>query len=1072
MRHLPKWLTHTRLAPVLSVLALLSSTAPIEEARATPPNVLLILADDLGYADIGAYGYADDIATPHIDQLAKNGARFTHGYATHPFCSPSRAGLMAGMYQHRFGFETNSGPELYAAPNFGLPKHVPTLAEKLNAAGYTTGMIGKWHIGFREGLRPHERGFDSFYGFLSGARSFYPDPNGNSPLLRNDTVIKKEPAYLTDAFADEAVAFIQDNQDHPWFLYLAFNAVHTPMEATDEYEARFPHITDPKRRTLAGMLAAMDDAVGRIMEEVHTTDAENNTLILFYSDNGGIPPKNASLNGPLRGMKGATYEGGIRVPFIAQWKGTIPEGLVYDQPAMGFDCHATALAAAGLPLDNGDAPALDGVNLIPFLTGKEMGPPHNELVWRADKQQGLRTGKWKMVKQAREDPQLFNLDADPGETNNLANTHPEKLAQLTNAFDKWSNQMMEPQWIRQDRDNAEPGGKLKEVAETRNRRSPSTAQLREVFARADQNNDGKLTREEYPRPENFPQVDTNDDGVVTLEEVRARSAGQDQRRIQRDTLPAGKTLQISIDEQIPTDPILEQSLADWFTSFDKNNDHFITTDEMDARSLRGGDRNADRRISRAEAQRYFRDLQATAAARANPDIYVPWSKAENQTRLRRAKSGDPLLNLEFTRDLPTGEKDPNGNLITGTECLHLEAHKGMLFATLSGWNHDKNRAPWPGASVAVKKSADAPWEIEQNFGKDSGRAGSLHSVSFTTLADGEKLDAPTPILLCGIGGRSDAGKIVVWARNNAVATWVKTTAGEHEGPASPEVRVLFDHVDSVTGIHHVFAAASNGMLFRGAYHPATEGKIIWHPEPELSGRERRFMAAAKVDDTVYITIDLEPTNPENGGLFKRIDGENPRWERVTGWQWSHPNPHHLRPWFGMRGLTALGDGTLLGAREHPGAIDRIHPNAPAKKRNTVEFDVRSALLDTWNHPPENPGGMAIIAYNDMLPLTHPTTGQETHLISLGTRHPEGGTLRDPNPLGASAWYLVRYNATQYGLGRIPHPGDGTLRATRTICASPFPEEKNRVWYFAGFDAFGGPSHLNTAWIARGEMPDN
>ncbi|MEM8953837.1 MAG: sulfatase-like hydrolase/transferase [Verrucomicrobiota bacterium] len=1644
---------------MFSVLALFSF-APTEKAGATPPNILLILADDLGYADIAAYGYANDIATPHIDQLAANGTRFTHGYATHPFCSPSRAGLMAGMYQHRFGFETNSGPELYASPNFGLPKHVPTLAEKLNTAGYATGMIGKWHIGFREGLRPHERGFDSFYGFLSGARSFYPDPNGNSPLLRNDTVIKKEPAYLTDAFADEAAAFIQENQDQPWFLYLAFNAVHTPMEATDEYEARFPHITDPKRRTLAGMLAAMDDAVGRVMQEVRATNAENNTLVLFYSDNGGIPPKNASLNGPLRGMKGATYEGGIRVPFIAQWKGTIPEGLVYEHPVMGFDCHATALAAAGLPLDNGNAPALDGVNLIPFLTGKEVAPPHKELVWRADKQQGLRTGKWKMVKQAREDPQLFNLDADPGETNNLANTHPEKLAQLTNAFDKWSTQMMDPQWIRQDRDNAEPGGKLKEVAETRNRRSPSTAQLREVFPRADQNNDGKLTREEYPRPENFPQVDTNDDGVVTLEEVRVRFTDQNRRRVQRDTLPqqpptpsppsaaspaprfelhqqvdlsdgpiaaaafdanadgwddlalaagntsgkfilalntpaddatrtftfdtlpmstdaehnrtqrvskslglhdfnkdglmdlylgnggpgtlslapdgktirrnlanrssansiqinngdgtfttrdlgvdsrgsnirsvvfadfdgdghtdsyhsvspyygpgwggsphgnelhpgtgkippfgedvivdslpnpgfwqdehgravkmtkatlvrdldnddkpdlvtgayadiwggsfrrlqtpedaeldldedgipdttwpgywerglfllhnvstpgairfknvsnaavenassygtdypqmhvysilaadidhdadldlfvtgprnvsahrsvedntptarllrndstpgniaftditadaglaflnndaipayplrrgvpnlaagaaidvnndshidfvlvdrqdgnprapiapwiflndgkgrfqaqpqdehglsgnlndltytdldqdgkldlvfvngdpqggghvkiyrnttenenqwlaltvetpdnpfgleskvtvrkassdevlgydelrtdfcyrskrapslhfglgetrsvdievttrngysqtfenlpAGKIHRLTIDGNKATDPILGQTLADWFTSFDKNNDRFITTDEMDARSLRGGDRNADRRISRTEAQRYFGDLQATAAARANPDIYVPWSKTENQTRLRRAKSGDPLLNLDFSRDLPTGEKDPNGNLITGTECLHLEGHNGMLFATLSGWNHDKTRAPWPGASVAVKKSADAPWEIEQNFGKDSGRAGSLHSVSFNTLADGEKLDAPAPILLCGIGGRSDAGKIVVWARNNATGNWVKTIAGEHGGPASPEVRVLFDHVDSVTGIHHVFAAASNGMLFRGAYHPAVEGKILWHPEPELSGRDRRFMGAAEVDGTVYITIDLEPTNPENGGLFKRIDGENPRWERVTGWQWSHPNPHHLRPWFGMRGLTALGDGTLLGAREHPGAIDRIHPDAPAKERNTVEFDVRSALLDTWDHPPENPGGMAIIAYNDMLPLTHPTTGQETHLISLGTRHPEGGTLRDPNPLGASAWYLVRYNATQYGLGRIPHPGDGTLRATRTICASPFPEEKNRVWYFAGFDAFGGPSHLNTAWIARGELPDN
>jgi arylsulfatase A-like enzyme len=213
---------------------------------AEKPNILLILADDLGYGDLGANGHATDIATPNLDALAATGTRFSAGYATHPVCSPSRAGLNSGMYQHRFGFEHNSGPEEYAAANFGLPRHIPTLAEKLKKGGYSTSMIGKWHIGFRVGLRPHERGFDDTYVFHSGARSFYPSPKGNSPLFRNGKVAPIEPAYLTDAFGDEAIRFIGEQGDKPWFLYLAFSAVHTPMEATKEYEARFPHIKDPK----------------------------------------------------------------------------------------------------------------------------------------------------------------------------------------------------------------------------------------------------------------------------------------------------------------------------------------------------------------------------------------------------------------------------------------------------------------------------------------------------------------------------------------------------------------------------------------------------------------------------------------------------------------------------------------------------------------------------------------------------------------------------------------------------------------------------------------------------------
>ena len=446
----------TRSVLCAAVVVVVVITTVAEAAK--KPNIIIILADDLGYADVGVNG-CKDVPTPHVDSIATGGVRFTDGYANHTVCSPSRAGLLSGMYQHRFGFEFNSGPERFASQKFGLPRSVPSLAEKLKAAGYATGMVGKWHIGFREELRPPERGFDFYYGFLSGARTYFPDGRQNNQLFRNGKPVKLETEYLTDAFATESVAFIKRHRDEPFFLYLAFNAVHTPMEATKKYLDRFPDIRDPKRQALAGMLSAMDDAVGSVLAILRDLDVEENTLTFFYSDNGGVPPKNASRNDPLRGRKGQVFEGGVRVPFMVQWKGKLPSGMTYRKPVMGFDVHATALAAAGVAVPE-DRP-IDGVNLIPYLTGKREGQPHEQLFWRAGRQHAARVGDWKLVVVPGASPMLFNLKDDIGEERDVAKERPEKLKELQAAYAAWGAKMMPARWIRQDRSNAAPGGKLK-----------------------------------------------------------------------------------------------------------------------------------------------------------------------------------------------------------------------------------------------------------------------------------------------------------------------------------------------------------------------------------------------------------------------------------------------------------------------------------------------------------------------------------------------------------------------------------------------------------------------------------
>lgn len=431
--------------------------------KPTRPNILIIVADDLGNADLGIQG-GKDIPTPAIDSLAKSGVRLTSGYVSGPYCSPTRAGLLTGRYQNRFGHEFNPGPPATANAEVGLPLSETTLADRFKKAGYRTGMVGKWHLGHGEKFHPQSRGFEEYFGFLGGAHSYLPGGGNDGPnaIQRNRTPVD-EKEYLTDAFGREAVAYIDRHKSEPFFLYLTFNAVHGPLEATEEYAKPFDNITNPKRRTYAGMLAAMDKAIGKVVKKLQDEKIDENTLIFFISDNGG-PPVNASNNGVLRGYKAQTWEGGVRVPFFVTWGKQLPQGKTYDQPAIQLDIAPTALAAAGI--EAGSDANFDGVNLLPYLSGKNDKAPHDKLYWRFGPQRAIRAGDWKLVKAAGvEDWQLINLAKDIGESTDLSAQNPEKRKELELAWNEWNKTLEEPRW-KANRANAGEGKKKKKKKAT------------------------------------------------------------------------------------------------------------------------------------------------------------------------------------------------------------------------------------------------------------------------------------------------------------------------------------------------------------------------------------------------------------------------------------------------------------------------------------------------------------------------------------------------------------------------------------------------------------------------------
>jgi arylsulfatase A-like enzyme len=446
--------------PLLPLVVLFVICGPAGSAEARKPNVIVILADDLGYGELGFQGNTE-IPTPHIDSIARSGVRFTQGYVSGPYCSPTRAGLMTGRYQERFGHEFNEGK---GALPFGLPVTETTFADRMKAAGYATCAIGKWHLGNLPQFRPMKRGFDEFYGTLANTPFLL--PNLVDSRVGSDPVkVTDEAFYTTHAYGARAVEWIEGHKDQPFFLYLPFNAQHAPLQAPEKYLNRFTGIGDEKRRTFAAMLSAMDDAIGGILECLAANELDEDTLVFFLTDNGGPTQQTTSKNDPLRGRKATTLEGGIRVPFCVQWKGKIPAGQTYDNPVIQLDILPTALAAAGVEV-SADA-NLDGVNLLPYLQGENAGKPHDTLYWRFGKQWAVRHGEWKLVASNIDGPEnvrLHNLANDISESENLAGSDPEKVKELKALYETWNAQLMEPQWVpepqrqqRQQQRNNPPG---------------------------------------------------------------------------------------------------------------------------------------------------------------------------------------------------------------------------------------------------------------------------------------------------------------------------------------------------------------------------------------------------------------------------------------------------------------------------------------------------------------------------------------------------------------------------------------------------------------------------------------
>ena len=421
------------------------------------PNIIVIISDDQGYADVGFHG-SKEIITPNIDRIANNGVVFSEGYVSYAVCSPSRAGLITGRYQNRFGYTRN----ILLAPKdslMGLPLTEQTLPDVLNNVDYKTKAIGKWHLGAHESLVPERRGFDEFFGFIIGGHRYFPEDLTLNDLTearsQMDGYITRiydngkridTKKYLTEELSDNAVKFIEENSDNPFFLYLSYNAPHTPLQATEKDLERNMHIEIEKRRIYAAMVSSMDDGIGLILDKLEEKKISDNTIVIFFSDNGGVEWYNFSDNGVLRGIKGDFFEGGIRVPFVMKWPKKIKGGITYDKPIISLDVFATVASAASAEKHINNE--IDGVDLLPYLTGNNSGLPHKYLYWQnRDKDiDVVRDERYKYLR-IKNDEYIFDLKNDIGEETNIINSSKPIYDRLKSQFKEREKNMIDPVFL-------------------------------------------------------------------------------------------------------------------------------------------------------------------------------------------------------------------------------------------------------------------------------------------------------------------------------------------------------------------------------------------------------------------------------------------------------------------------------------------------------------------------------------------------------------------------------------------------------------------------------------------------
>ncbi|KXX66594.1 sulfatase-like hydrolase/transferase [Flammeovirga sp. SJP92] len=419
--------------------------------KAKKPNIILFFTDDGGYADFGFQG-SKEIKTPQLDKLANSGLVFSQGYVTASVCGPSRAGLITGQYQQKFGYEENNVPGYMSQSSklldvdMGLPTDIKTMGDYMKELGYATAFYGKWHLGDADKFHPTKRGFDEFYGFRGGDRSYFAYekfPHPDKRMERNLNNFEEPNKYATDVFAEETIKFIEKHKDEPFFIFLSYNAVHTPIETTEEDLALFPEL-EGRRKELAAMTWAMDRASGNVLQKLEELGLDDNTLIVFTNDNGGPSDKNGSINLPLAGTKSNHLEGGIRVPFTMTWKGHISKKSRFDFPVSTFDLLPTFYAAGGG--DVKDLKDVDGVDLMPYIKGDKKGRPHENLFWKKETRAAVRSGDWKLIRYSDRPAELYNIVKDESELNNLAYEETDKVKELFKLLYDWELTLERPLW--------------------------------------------------------------------------------------------------------------------------------------------------------------------------------------------------------------------------------------------------------------------------------------------------------------------------------------------------------------------------------------------------------------------------------------------------------------------------------------------------------------------------------------------------------------------------------------------------------------------------------------------------